>query len=366
MFVFNDYFLKLGLSSTPAIGGHLCQKRKTFAAGGALLVFLGFSHQISSMERILVIGASGQIGTDLVVALRSKYGSDMVFAADIKDATREVMDGGPFLRLNAMDKEGIRKVVEQNHITQIYLLAALLSATGEQNPQLAWDLNMSSLSHVLDLSREGLFKKLFFPSSIAAFGPNTPKVNTPQFTIMEPSTVYGITKLAGERWVDYYINRYGVDIRSIRYPGLISWKAAPGGGTTDYAVQIFHDALKTGHHTCFLQPDATLPMMYMPDAIKATINLMEADKSKLTVHSSYNISGVSFSPAEIYEAIKKHIPGFTISYEPDFRQQIAESWPQSIDDSVARADWGWKPDFTLDVMVEDMLSQLEKHFSKFK
>ncbi len=318
------------------------------------------------MERVLVIGASGQIGTDLVLALRHKYGSDMVFAADIKDASREVMDSGPYLRLNAMDKEGIRKVIEQNHITQVYLLAALLSATGEQNPQLAWDLNMTSLSHVLDLSREGLFKKLFFPSSIAVFGPNTPKVLTPQYTIMEPSTVYGITKLAGERWTDYYTKRYNSDIRSIRYPGLISWKAAPGGGTTDYAVQIFHDALKSGHHTCFLKEDATLPMMYMPDAIKATMNLMDADRDALTVHSSYNISGVSFSPMEIYEAIKKHIPGFTISFEPDFRQQIAESWPQSIDDSQARKDWGWKPDFDLDTMVSEMLTQLEKHFSIYK
>ncbi len=318
------------------------------------------------MERILVIGSSGQIGTDLVLALRKKYGSDMVFASDIKDASREVMDSGPFLRLNAMDKEGIRKVVEQNHITQIYLLAALLSATGEQNPQLAWDLNMTSLSHVLDLSRDGLFKKLFFPSSIAAFGPNTPKVNTPQHTIMEPSTVYGITKLAGERWVDYYHRRYGADIRSLRYPGLISWKAAPGGGTTDYAVQIFHDALKTGHHKCFLSENSTLPMMYMPDAIKATMNLMEADGSKLNVRSSYNISGVSFSPVEIYEAIKKHVPNFTISFEPDFRQQIADSWPQSIDDSWARADWGWKPDFDLDTMVQDMLVNLEKQFSMYK
>jgi len=318
------------------------------------------------MERILVIGSSGQIGTDLVLALRKKYGSDMVFASDIKDASREVMDSGPFLRLNAMDKEGIRKVVEQNHITQIYLLAALLSATGEQNPQLAWDLNMTSLSHVLDLSRDGLFKRLFFPSSIAAFGPNTPKVNTPQHTIMEPSTVYGITKLAGERWVDYYHRRYGADIRSIRYPGLISWKAAPGGGTTDYAVQIFHDALKTGHHKCFLSENSTLPMMYMPDAIKATMNLMEADGSKLSVRSSYNISGVSFSPVEIYEAIKKHLPKFTISFESDFRQQIADSWPQSIDDSVARNDWGWKPDYDLNAMVEDMLVNLEKQFATYK
>ncbi len=318
------------------------------------------------MERILVIGSSGQIGTDLVLALRKKYGSDMVFASDIKDASREVMDSGPFLRLNAMDKEGIRKVVEQNHITQIYLLAALLSATGEQNPQLAWDLNMTSLSHVLDLSRDGLFKRLFFPSSIAAFGPNTPKVNTPQHTIMEPSTVYGITKLAGERWVDYYHRRYNADIRSLRYPGLISWKAAPGGGTTDYAVQIFHDALKTGHHTCFLKENTTLPMMYMPDAIKATINLMDADSHKIKVRSSYNISGVSFSPVEIYEAIKKHIPGFTISFEPDFRQQIAESWPQSIDDSAAKEDWGWKRDYDLDTMVQDMLVNLEKQFAVYK
>jgi nucleoside-diphosphate-sugar epimerase len=318
------------------------------------------------MERILIIGASGQIGTDLVIDLRKKYGSDMVFAADIKDAAHEVMDGGPFLKLNAMDKEGIRKIVSQNHVTQVYLLAALLSATGEQNPQLAWDLNMTSLSHVLDLCREGLIKKVFFPSSIAAFGPTTPKVMTPQRTVMEPSTVYGITKLAGERWAEYYFKRYNTDIRSLRYPGLISWKAAPGGGTTDYAVQIFHDALKSGHHKCFLEKGTTLPMMYMPDAIKATLDLMDASPSKLTVRSSYNIAGVSFSPEEIFEAIKKHIPAFTISYEPDFRQQIAESWPQSIDDSQATADWGWKPSYDLDGMVKNMLENLERQFTRLK
>jgi len=308
-------------------------------------------------EKILVIGSSGQIGTDLIIELRERYGNDNVVASDIKEPAAE--QTGPFELLNAMKKEEIEGVIRKHQITQVYLLAALLSATAEKVPQLGWDLNMNSLSHVLDFAKEGVIKKIFFPSSIAVFGPTTPAVNTPQRTILEPSTVYGITKLAGERWAEYFFNKYKVDIRSIRYPGLISYKAQPGGGTTDYAVQIYHDALASGHHTCFLDKGTTLPMMYMPDAIRATIELMEAPSDQLSIRSSYNVAGFSFAPEEIAASIQKSMPDFTISHEPDFRQQIAESWPQSIDDSVARADWGWKPEYDLDAMSVDMLTNLK-------
>ena len=308
-------------------------------------------------EKILVIGSSGQIGTDLIIELRERYGNDNVVASDIKEPAAE--QTGPFELLNAMKKEEIEGVIRKHQITQVYLLAALLSATAEKVPQLGWDLNMNSLSHVLDFAKEGVLKKIFFPSSIAVFGPTTPAVNTPQRTILEPSTVYGITKLAGERWAEYFFNKYKVDIRSIRYPGLISYKAQPGGGTTDYAVQIYHDALASGHHTCFLDKGTTLPMMYMPDAIRATIELMEAPSDQLSIRSSYNVAGFSFAPEEIAASIQKSMPDFTISHEPDFRQQIAESWPQSIDDSVARADWGWKPEYDLDAMSVDMLTNLK-------
>lgn len=308
-------------------------------------------------EKILVIGSSGQIGTDLIIELRERYGNDNVVASDIKEPAAE--QTGPFELLNAMKKEEIEGVIRKHQITQVYLLAALLSATAEKVPQLGWDLNMNSLSHVLDFAKEGVIKKIFFPSSIAVFGPTTPAVNTPQRTILEPSTVYGITKLAGERWAEYFFNKYKVDIRSIRYPGLISYKAQPGGGTTDYAVQIYHDALASGHHTCFLDKGTTLPMMYMPDAIRATIELMEATSDQLSIRSSYNVAGFSFAPEEIAASIQKSMPDFTISHEPDFRQQIAESWPQSIDDSVARADWGWKPEYDLDAMSVDMLTNLK-------
>lgn len=308
-------------------------------------------------EKILVIGSSGQIGTDLIIELRERYGNDNVVASDIKEPAAE--QSGPFELLNAMKKEEIEGVIRKHQITQVYLLAALLSATAEKVPQLGWDLNMNSLSHVLDFAKEGVIKKIFFPSSIAVFGPTTPAVNTPQRTILEPSTVYGITKLAGERWAEYFFNKYKVDIRSIRYPGLISYKAQPGGGTTDYAVQIYHDALASGHHTCFLDKGTTLPMMYMPDAIRATIELMEAPSDQLSIRSSYNVAGFSFAPEEIAASIQKSMPDFTISHEPDFRQQIAESWPQSIDDSVARADWGWKPEYDLDAMSVDMLTNLK-------
>nr|5Z75_A Chain A, Artificial L-threonine 3-dehydrogenase [synthetic construct]5Z75_B Chain B, Artificial L-threonine 3-dehydrogenase [synthetic construct]5Z75_C Chain C, Artificial L-threonine 3-dehydrogenase [synthetic construct]5Z75_D Chain D, Artificial L-threonine 3-dehydrogenase [synthetic construct] len=309
----------------------------------------------SHMMKILVIGACGQIGTELTVALREIYGNENVVASDIREPNEE---SGPFEKLDVMDKERLEEIVEKHKITQVYHLAAILSATGEKNPLFAWDLNMNSLLNVLELAREGKIDKIFWPSSIAVFGPTTPKENTPQHTVMDPSTVYGISKLAGERWCEYYHEKYGVDVRSIRYPGLISWKTPPGGGTTDYAVDIFHKALEDGKYTCFLSEDTALPMMYMDDAIRATIELMEAPAENIKIRSSYNLAGMSFTPEEIAEEIKKHIPDFEISYEPDFRQAIADSWPASIDDSVARKDWGWKPEYDLDKMTEDMLKNL--------
>lgn len=309
-----------------------------------------------AQEKILVIGSSGQIGTDLILELQNAFGVDNVIASDIKAPVVEM--AGPFEVLNALKKEEIEAVIKKHAITQVYLLAALLSATAEKVPQLGWDLNMNSLSHILDFAKEGVIKKIFFPSSIAVFGPTTPSVNTPQRTILEPSTVYGITKLAGERWAEYFFNKFQVDIRSIRYPGLISYKAQPGGGTTDYAVQIYHDAVLKGHHECFLKQGTILPMMYMPDAIRATIELMEAPSDKLTIRSSYNVAGFSFGPEDLAAEIQKHKPDFSISHTPDFRQQIAESWPQSIDDTVARADWGWKPEFDVASMTESMLTNL--------
>ncbi|MFT5336170.1 MAG: nucleoside-diphosphate-sugar epimerase [Sphingobacteriales bacterium] len=315
-----------------------------------------------AQEKILVIGSSGQIGTDLILELQNAFGVDNVIASDIKAPV--VQMAGPFEVLNALKKEKIEAVIKKHSITQIYLLAALLSATAEKVPQLGWDLNMNSLSHILDFAKEGVIKKIFFPSSIAVFGPTTPPVNTPQRTILEPSTVYGITKLAGERWAEYFFNKFQVDIRSIRYPGLISYKAQPGGGTTDYAVQIYHDALLTGHHDCFLKQGTILPMMYMPDAIRATMELMEAPSNKLTIRSSYNVAGFSFAPEDLAAEIQKYKPDFSISHNPDFRQQIAESWPQSIDDSVARADWGWKPEFDVTRMTESMLTNLKERLKE--
>jgi nucleoside-diphosphate-sugar epimerase len=307
---------------------------------------------------ILVIGSSGQIGSDLIQALRADYGADNVIASDIRPATEEIANGGPFELLDATDKSAVYAVIKKYNVNQVYLLAALLSATAETNPQLGWDLNMNSISHILDIARENQLDQIFYPSSIAVFGSTTPKILTPQRTIMEPTTVYGITKQAGERWAEYYFRRYKVDIRSIRYPGLISYKADPGGGTTDYAVKIYHDALTTKHHECFLSADTVLPMMYMPDAIRATISLMQSDASKISIRSSYNLAGISFSPKEIAENIAQHVDGFKISYAPDFRQAIADSWPQSIDDSFAQNDWGWKPEFGLDEMTQDMLKNL--------
>ena len=312
------------------------------------------------MDKIVVIGAAGQIGSELTLELRKRYGGDKVFATDIKKVPGDVFESGPFKILDVMDVKNLTEYITSNSITQIYLLAALLSGSAEKRPLEAWDINMKSLLNILNLAKESGVKKIFWPSSIAVFGPTTPKVNTPQLTITEPSTVYGISKLAGERWCEYYNKRYGLDIRSVRYPGLISYKTKAGGGTTDYAVEIFYHAIRQKKYECFLKEDAVLPMMFMPDGIKGTIDLMEADASKLTIHSSYNMSGISFSPKEIAAEINKHIPDFEITYKPDFRQQIAESWPQSIDDSIAKKDWGWKHSYGLEEMTKVMLNEIKK------
>jgi nucleoside-diphosphate-sugar epimerase len=309
-------------------------------------------------EKILVIGASGQIGVELTMALRKIYGNANVVASDLREQNPLLQGTGPYVSLDVMNKEMLHVQVIRQGITQIYLLAAILSATGEKNPNLAWNLNMQGLLNVLDIAREEKLHKVYWPSSIAVFGPTSPKVNCPQQTVIEPVTVYGISKYAGEFWCNYYNHRYGIDVRSLRYPGLISYKSAPGGGTTDYAVEIFHEALEENRYECFLKEDTYLPMMYMPDAIRATIELMEADASRISVRTSYNISGMSFSPAEIATEIAKHKPGFTVTYQPDYRQAIADSWPQSIDDSVARKDWGWKEEFSLPGMTKDMLANL--------
>ncbi|HMK06603.1 MAG TPA: L-threonine 3-dehydrogenase [Flavobacterium sp.] len=308
--------------------------------------------------KILIIGACGQIGTELTHKLREIYGTENVIASDIRKLNTDVVNSGPFEVVNALDFNQIEHLVEVHQITDVYLMAALLSATAEKNPAFAWDLNMNSLFHVLNLAKAKKIKKIFWPSSIAVFGPTTPKENTPQYTIMEPSTVYGISKQSGERWCEYYHNIFGVDVRSIRYPGLISWSTAPGGGTTDYAVDIYHKALSDGTYECFLSSETKMPMMYMDDAIRATINIMKADADQIRIRSSYNLAAMSFTPAEIASAIKKHIPDFTITYNPDFRQKIADSWPASIDDAEARKDWGWEHQFDLTSMTTDMLEHL--------
>ena len=311
-------------------------------------------------ERILIIGASGQIGVELTLALRKMYGNANVVASDLREENDLLKGTGPYVSLDVMNKEMLHVQVIRQGITQIYLLAAILSATGEKNPHLAWSLNMQSLLNVLDIAKEEKLHKVFWPSSIAVFGPTSPKQNCPQQTIIEPATVYGISKYAGEFWCNYFHHRYAVDVRSLRYPGLISYKSEPGGGTTDYAVEIFHAALEEKKYKCFLREDTYLPMMYMPDAIRATIELMEADATNISIRTSYNISGMSFSPKEIAAEIKKHIPEFLMSCKPDYRQPIADSWPQSIDDSIARKDWGWKEEFTLEAMTKDMLENLKK------
>ncbi len=314
-------------------------------------------------EKILVIGACGQIGVELVSALRKKYGSQSVLASDIRAESPLLKDTGPFANLDAMDSEATRALVHKEKITAIYLLAALLSATGEKNPKFAWELNMGSLRQILDLCLDEKIK-LFWPSSIAVFGLTTPRENTPQRTTIEPTTMYGITKYTGELLCQYYNKRFGLDVRSVRYPGLISWKSPPGGGTTDYAVEIFYDAIQEGRYECFLSGATYLPMMYMDDAIRATLELMDAPREKLRETMSYNLSAVSFSPKEIAAEIKKHIPRFEISYQPDQRQAIADSWPKSIDDSEARQDWNWQHEYDLSKMVEDMLKNLKVKLGK--
>ncbi len=305
---------------------------------------------------ILVIGASGQIGTELTLKLREIYGNKKIVASDIREGTEALMESGPFEVLDATDLQAVTKIVEKHDISEVYQMAAMLSATAEKHPMKAWDLNMESLFHILNLAREKKIKKVFWPSSIAVFGPNTPKNNTPQATIMEPATVYGISKQAGERWCDYFFKKYGVDVRSLRYPGIISYKTQPGGGTTDYAIEIFHQALKNKKYTSFLSENTALPMMYMDDAIQATIDLMEAPAEKVKIRSSYNLAAISFSPAELAGSIKKHISEFEIAYKPDFRQEIADSWPSDIDDSRAREDWGWKHKYNLDGLTKKMLA----------
>jgi nucleoside-diphosphate-sugar epimerase len=311
-------------------------------------------------KKILIIGACGQIGTELTKKLRNIYGVENVIASDIRKLNIDVVNSGPFEVVNALDFNQIEHIVEEHQIEEVYLMAALLSATAEKNPAFAWDLNMNSLFHVLNLAKAKKIKKVFWPSSIAVFGPTTPRDNTPQYTVMEPTTVYGISKQTGERWCEYYHHIYGVDVRSIRYPGLISWSTEPGGGTTDYAVDIYHKALKEGSYECFLSEETALPMMYMDDAIRATIEIMEAPIETIKIRSSYNLSGISFTPAEIALEIKKHLPNFKISYKPDFRQKIADSWPASIDDTNARADWNWKHQFDLAAMTLEMLENLKK------
>ena len=312
---------------------------------------------------ILILGACGQIGTELTMELRAKHGAETVIASDIREGTEGLMKSGPFEILDATNYEAIEDVVMHYEIDEVYLMAAMLSATAEKFPMRAWNLNMNSLFNVLNLGKEKKISKIFWPSSIAVFGPNTPKEDTPQNVIMEPSTVYGISKQSGERWCEYYYNKFGVDVRSVRYPGLISWKTMPGGGTTDYAVEIYHKALEEGAYNCFLDKTTKLPMMYMDDAIRATISLMESPAGNLNIRSSYNLGSMSFSPQEIAKSIQSHIPNFKVTYNPDFRQQIADSWPSSIDDSAAKTEWGWKPRFDLDATTKEMLDNLKETYS---
>lgn len=311
------------------------------------------------MAKTIVIGASGQIGTELVLKLRKKEGVENVIAADVKDTCPAILKDGPYQRMDILDRIFVREYIINNQIKEVYLLAALLSATAEKNPDFAWRLNMEGLFTILDLAKEKHIDKIFWPSSIAVFGKTTPRDKTPQYTVMEPSTVYGISKLAGERWCEYYFNKFGVDVRSIRFPGLVSYTSLPGGGTTDYAVDIFYQAKLTNSYNCYLKEDTSLPMMFMEDAIRGTIELMEAPKDKLMVRSSYNLSGCSFTPKELVEEIQKRMPGFSATYEPDFRQEIADSWPKSIDDTQAREDWGWKEEYNTEKLVKVMLENVD-------
>ncbi|MFH1159399.1 MAG: NAD-dependent epimerase/dehydratase family protein [bacterium] len=312
------------------------------------------------MEKILVIGCSGQIGSELTLELRKIYGDSNVIATDIRPAPPEITGSGPFEILDVLDATKLHLIVEHEKITQIYHMAAILSGNAEKRPLPSWEINMMSLMNILELARSIKLKKIFWPSSIAVFGPTTPRMNTPQYTIMEPNTVYGISKLAGERWIEYYWEKYGVDTRSLRYPGLISYKTEAGGGTTDYAVEIFYEAIKHKKYTCFLSSETALPMMFMPDAIKATIDVMEAESSRLSLRSSYNVAGICFTPHILAGEIKKHIPGFEIRYKPDFRQALADSWPNCIDDSVAKKDWGLTCEYDLPRMTKVMIEEIRK------
>ena len=309
--------------------------------------------------RILIIGACGQIGTELTTTLRKRFGSQRVIASDIREGDAELMAAGPFEIADAMDYHAIEDIIYRHKVDTVYLMAAMLSAIAERFPEKAWNLNMNSLFNVLNLAKQKKISKVFWPSSIAVFGPSTPKTMTPQQTIMEPSTVYGISKQTGERWCAYYHKKFGVDVRSVRYPGLISYTTEPGGGTTDYAVEIYHRALKHNNYRCFLKKDTTLPMMFMDDAINATLSIMDADSEEVKIRSSYNLAAISFNPGEVAAAIKKYLPEFEISYEPDFRQEIADTWPQSVDDSQAREDWGWRHKIDLDDLTQIMLENLK-------
>ena len=313
-------------------------------------------------DKILVIGSSGQIGSELVAELRSNYGGSNVIASDIVASNQTIMDSGPFEILDVTDSKKLHEIVKKYEVTHVYLLAAILSANAEKKPKLSWDLNMKSLFNVLDLAKDKIIKKVFWPSSIAVFGPNTEKIKTQQYTITEPNTVYGISKLAGERWCEYYFNKYNVDVVSLRYPGLIGWKSNPGGGTTDYAVHIFHEAIKNKKYTSFLTRDTTLPMMYMADAIKATLKIMQADSDKIKIRSSYNIAGCSFSPEELANEIQSYIPDFKISYNKDYRQEIADSWPDSLEDSLAKDHWGWQAKYNMQKLVKEMIENLNKKY----
>ena len=313
-------------------------------------------------DKVLVIGSSGQIGSELVAELRSNYGDSNVIASDIVASNQTIIDSGPFEILDVTDSNKLHEIVKKYDVTHVYLLAAILSANAEKKPKLSWGLNMQSLFNVLDLAKDKIIKKVFWPSSIAVFGPNTEKIKTQQYTITEPNTVYGISKLAGERWCEYYFNKYNVDVVSLRYPGLIGWKSNPGGGTTDYAVHIFHEAIKNKKYTSFLTRDTTLPMMYMTDAIKATLKIMQADSEKIKIRSSYNIAGCSFSPKELANEIQSYIPNFKISYIKDYRQEIADSWPNSLEDSLAKDHWGWQAQYNMQKLVKEMIENLNKKY----
>ncbi len=324
------------------------------------------SHKITNaslMSKILVIGAGGQLGIELTKALANLYGNDVVIATDIQESTKSKFEYCHFQTLNIMDKGALAKIVKEHNVTQLYHLAAILSALGEKNPVQAWDLNIGGLLNVLEVAREYKIEKVFWPSSIAVFGPNSDKEFTPQNSFKDPNTVYGISKLAGEHWCEYYYNKFGVDVRSVRYPGLIGYKSLPGGGTTDYAVDIYYKAVNSEKFQCFLNENTYLPMMYMEDAIKATLQLMEAPKKNITIRTSYNLSGMSFSPAEIYQSLLHFFPTFQINYAPDFRQAIADSWPKSIDDSIAKKDWGWVPAFDLQKMTASIVKNLPTYFN---